>query len=385
VLDRTVAASDLGKIFVHLKQRVVVLDRAIVVRADITSQPDQEKLFSFTVGNDIEATSKKSALELCWEMCERVQWLNRRIALHQYPEERIERSGKLYYFLIRVAGIAGGDVAASKFMSDSRNDRRVRDYLAEHECPAYLVESFGDVPADGNATLQRNGRYQYIIRQATNDKPWSSFSRCLECGEEFVDGKGEQKFSEFAFCGETRLQQGKCKPKWLSKHPVQCDLSRPEPGFHQVTRKDVAWGERQGLDHPRSSARNRTVYDAKLLADVATYRAKDRTLQNDALPFKKSADLYRKFCNAFEFKKKTAAQLREAVAEELVNTIPYDDLKTLIGSAENRNLLTASLPKAFEGFYSGEHTRKGKRHYVRHGAEDVSFVRQQDMNLAIEF
>src|SRR4051812_28584573 len=76
-------------------------------------RPNREKLFSFTVGNDVETSSGKSALELCWETLQRVQDLNQRIALYQNPEDRIERSGKFYYFLIRVAAIAGGDVTAA--------------------------------------------------------------------------------------------------------------------------------------------------------------------------------------------------------------------------------------------------------------------------------
>jgi hypothetical protein len=338
------------------------------ISAAFHTQPHRETLFSFTVGKDVEPSSGKSALEICWETLERVQDLKRLIALHDRPNslydpcrEQIELSGKLYYFLIRVAGIAGGDVAASKFMDDPRNDCRVRDYLAEDRCPNYLIESFGDVPADGNATLQRNGRYQCIIRQAANDKPWSSFSRCIECEKEFVDGKGEQKWSEFAFCGETRLQQGQCKPKWLAKHPAQCDLSKPEPRFHQVTPKDVDWGESQGLNHPNPSARKRTVYEAKLLADVAAYRAKDRTLQNDALEFKRSAALYWQFCVAFEFPKVCDQKAMGKAAVQLIKTVPREHLVKLMTH------------------------RKGKRHYVRHGkTEELTFVRQQDLNLATE-
>ena len=117
------------------------------------------KLFSFTVGNDVEPSSNKSVLEICWETIERVQHLNRRIALYQGARERIERSGKFHYFLIRVAGIAGGPVAESKAMNP-RYDRRVRDYEAEAACPNYLIESFGDNKVADKPTFKK-------------DKPWS--------------------------------------------------------------------------------------------------------------------------------------------------------------------------------------------------------------------
>jgi hypothetical protein len=352
------------------ESRLLVASRLQTHNAVIRSH--REKLFRFTVGNDVEASSGKSALELCWETLQRVQDLNRRIALYQNPEGRIERSGKFYYFLIRVAGIASGDVAAAKFMDDPRNDCRMRDYAAEKRCPNYLIETFndGDVEVEGNKTFLRNGKYQVASKTYKTDKPWSglSFSNCIECGKEFVDGKSEPELRGVAFCGETDRSQGTCKASWLAKHPAQCELPRPEPRFQQVTPEDVAWGERQGLNHSNPSARTLAAYETKLLADVAAYRAKDHKLRDKALQLDRSGKLYRQFCVAFEFKKKTSAKLREAVAEELANTIPHDALTSLIGSAENRQLLTAPLPEAFEKFcpIESEHTPKSKRHYVRH-------------------
>lgn len=334
----------------------------------------KEKLFSFTVGNDVETSSGKSALEICWETLERVQCLNRRITLHNYPEERIERSNKFHHFLIRVAGIAGGDVAASKAMGDPRFDRRVRDYLAEHECPNYLIESFRDVPADGNATLQRT----------TNDKPWSAFSRCIECGEEFVDGKGEQKISEFAFCGRTKEKD--CRRAWLAKHKPAYDLPKPEARFHQVTPEDVAWGERQGLNHTNPSAAQLARYEEKLLKDVAAYRAKDQIRREMTPALERYDKLYYKFCENFEFPKVYDEEARGKAAEHLIKTIPQEELKALIENAEMRGLLEGRIDGGeLSGEFGVKAHRKGKRHYVRHGAgEQITFVRQQDLNLATE-
>src|SRR5579864_474176 len=114
VLGRIVA----GKSCLELLQtinRLVAYGRAIAeLRTELAAlRAHRETLFSFTVGNDIELSSGKSALELCLETLERVQYLKRRITLYQGARERIELSGKFYCFLIRVAGIAGGPVAAS--------------------------------------------------------------------------------------------------------------------------------------------------------------------------------------------------------------------------------------------------------------------------------
>jgi hypothetical protein len=64
---------------------------------------------------------------------------------------------------------------------------------------------------------------------ATTDKPRARFSRCMECGEEFVDGDGEPTISEFAFCDESLLQQGDCKREWLKGHLPACELPKQEP------------------------------------------------------------------------------------------------------------------------------------------------------------
>src|SRR5467141_1520221 len=100
VLGRAVVAGDahLGEILAAVA-RLNALNRTIAeVRAELAAlrlhniQPATR--LAFTVGSDLEASSGKSALELCWETYERVQYLNRRIALYQAPRERIERSGK---------------------------------------------------------------------------------------------------------------------------------------------------------------------------------------------------------------------------------------------------------------------------------------------------
>jgi hypothetical protein len=421
------------------------------------TQPHREKLFSFTVGDDVEASSGKSALELCWETLERVQFLKRRIALYDRPRsiydpcrEQIELSGKFYYFLIRAAGIAGGDVAASKFMDDPRNDRRVRDYyLAEHRCPNYLVESFGYISPEAFCRLfnERGRNYSAeakvrFIEHWSDElrRPTAPFAQTypkdvesflnalahkmglsdnwrLATKQPVVYRSKAKVITDYSSQTPIKVPFGPLE-QWVveSGRPTDLNISelleitttkRTEVSLEEyAARHKDKLGHGDGLGKLTTFCPHRGAYVTQdhrcpfteskgakpCVAESTTdyvkraedYRTKDRTLTEDALKRKKSADLYWKFCVAFEFKKKYAATLREAVAEELVSTIPHDDLKTLIGNAENKELLTAPLPKVFEMFYSTEHPNKGKRHYVRHGVADVSFVRQQDLNLATE-
>ncbi len=319
--------SVLGQIFPSLR------DEKWVTPTFERVAPTQEKLFgfTFTVCNDIDPSSKKPVLELCWEMCERLQWLNRRIALYQYPEERIERSGTLHYFLIRVAGIVGGDVAASKAMAPHL-DRRVRDYLAEDECPNYLATSFKDV----------------ILKETparVQDKRWGGmFSSCKECEKEFESVRG------FAFCGEDVDRQGDCKRAWLTKHP-HCELPKPEPTFvdgvvaHSEGERQAKWTA--PFARSRVSKAQRAFYEAKLFADVAAYRAKEQSQIEEGLQLKKSADLYWTFCVAFEFPEDCDQEAMEKAAEHLIKTVPREHLELFFNE------------------------RKRKRHYVRHGASEM--------------
>lgn len=93
----------------------------------------------------------------------------------------------------------------------------------------------GTVDARGSSkTYQLTHRLQW-------DKPWSSFRRCAECAQEFVNQNNEPIFSQVAL-------HDKCKESWLAKHPDQCDLSQPTPRFQQVTPEDVDWCARPSLN-----------------------------------------------------------------------------------------------------------------------------------------
>ena len=312
----------------------------------LKAQPHQETLFSFTVGNDIERSSGKSAWDICVETLERVQCLNERIAAYQYPEDRIEKSGKFYYFLIRVAGIAGGSVAEAKFMDDPLNDRREHDLIAEHECPNYLIQSFGNSHPEIDEALRRLNQGRAFLPFSRKNDPFTEIPRpAVERTKQISDKPQYYRFVEFlrTACAT--------EPDCLANTTARYR-------FNQVTPEDVAWGKRQGLNHPRLSARERATYETKLLADVAAYRAKDRTLQENALKLKKSAALYWKFCVTFEFPKVCDQEAMEKAAQHLIKTVPGEHLTRLMTQ------------------------QKGKRHYVRRGAEDLHFVRQQDLNLA---
>jgi hypothetical protein len=178
-------------IAIERKLARAVADLQATIEAERTerTRATRETLFSFAVGNDIEPSSGKSAWDICVETLERIQYLNERIALHGYPEERIERSGKFYYFLIRLAGIAGGQVAASKFMDDPRNDRRVRDYLVEDRCPNYLVESI--TLSDGEEALSNEEEAETkTVRSEVN---WFQTMVTVQVGVRQTDAQANYK------------------------------------------------------------------------------------------------------------------------------------------------------------------------------------------------
>jgi hypothetical protein len=85
-----------------------------------------------------------------------------------------------------------------------------------------------------------------------------------------------------------------------------------------------------------------------------------------AREFKKSAEQYWQFCVAFEFPKVYDQEAMEKAAEHLTKVIPCEHLKALIESATGRKRTRS-------------HYALGKR-----GPEELSFVRQQDLNIAME-
>jgi hypothetical protein len=55
------------------------------------------------------------------------------------------------------------------------------------------------------------------------------YSRCLQCGTEWVDQNNKPVTSSFQFCGESLLRSGSCKQAWIEAHPVNLTLPEKEP------------------------------------------------------------------------------------------------------------------------------------------------------------
>ena len=133
----------------------------------------RETLFSFTVGNDIEPSSGKTALEILCETMQRIQWLNRRIkSLTEHnrncDDETYERSQRFRIFLIRTAGIKEGDVAASKAMGPVE--------LLHLEAPGsdYLIRSLG---SSSPKSAEEQRAIDTELRRLNQDRGFLPFSR----------------------------------------------------------------------------------------------------------------------------------------------------------------------------------------------------------------
>lgn len=344
VLGRIVAESRLGQLLRLISLQIIALKRSHVEIAALRSH--REKLFSFKVGNDIERSSGKSALELCWETLQRVQYLNRRIALHQGARERIEHSGKFHYFLIRVAGIAGGPVAASKAM-DPRYDRRVRDYKAEAACPNYLVETIKLTKEEEELCDRAENRT--LVK--TSEVNWFQDVVTVEVGTSAKDSQDNVIKKKILRVVPLRENLGR-EVKAPAATNVACEykdklfkakLQRIEPRFHHVTPEDVEREEsRTAFPRSRVSMVSRLAYEKKLADHVAEWRKKDYAEQEEARQFQCSAKQYWFFCFTFEFPKVCDKDAMEKFAEYLIKTVPREHLERLVT------------------------LRKGKRHYVRH-------------------
>lgn len=90
-------------------------------------------------------------------------------------------------------------------------------------------------------------------------------SRCLDCGNPFVDGNGKPTLSRFEFCGETILTTGPCKLAWLARHPSVCEIPKSESRLQQVTPEDVDWAKRQtAVPHSETMPRKAANFCAEL-------------------------------------------------------------------------------------------------------------------------
>lgn len=391
VLGRIVSDSRLGQI-IFAVHRWMVLGRAIAeTQAELAAEraAHRDTLFSFTVGKDIERSSGKSALELCWETLERVQYLNRRIALYQNPEDRIERSGKFYYFLIRLAGIAGGDVAASKFMDDPRNDKRVR----EHECPNYLIGSFADVSPEQITEFER------------------TFSP--ETKAQFAS------YCEYRALEKATAKRRGSKSKWHVSSPEELAhfsnslASGVSVGDNWkdctvITQSQISKADERLPNFTRPAERPIT-FDSTLDKHVTGRYGKVYLY-----PFRKPGVLAKKnwcpVCKEYVAKwhnttkglacKEHIARRAEREAAHLAKMryTPSSPFAATVISrplafAKNgsRNCVEDRMIERLDRqagrsqhFIEAEHKpRKSKRHYVRHGAgSTVNFVRQQDLKLA---
>jgi hypothetical protein len=106
------------------------------------------------------------------------------------------------------------------------------------------------------------------------------FSRCLQCGTEFVDEKGRATLSGFAFCGETATANGNCKQEWLAVHPETSELGKltapPEPTpiafeHHKKSEARSIRGKKLPLRAPRLKLRSRQlVNDGNGIDQLAT-------------------------------------------------------------------------------------------------------------------
>ena len=236
----------------------------------------------------------------------------------------------------------------------------------------------------------------------------------MECGKEFVNEKNEPTPSPFEFCGETTLTQGPCNRAWLAKHPHR-ELPKPEP--HTISALELddlhvdeqkEWGRRRLLNLPSGLNQPLTNFCPALgaytqqngelrvggepridyAALVKEYSAKNMRELEDACEFRHYASVFWKFRVAFEFPKVYDKEVMEEAAKAIINTFDREHLAALLGVATKRGLLHRGYTdtELLNALCSVRLTNyKGKRHYVRHGAGDeVSFVRQQDLNLATD-
>jgi hypothetical protein len=305
---------------------------------------------AFNVGSDSIPWSEKSVLELCWETCTRVQYLTPRIALYQHPQERIEKSFKFHYFLIRVAGIAGGPVAESKAM-DPRNDRRVRDYLAEAECPNYLIE---------NITLSESEEDSVAREAVGNGFPTSKKPARKRDTPSYYGGG-------FVFLGKSEWEERNTK---TSNHVSEVQLRAYEKDEPTITPYDMRWRALHNVrtnwcptckeyvpnNHDAAGGIPCERYIAKRENITAKWRAQSVPVfpRND--PNKPSW--------------KDGPINPNGVEDRWIACIDRQ-------RGHSQSCVDVNQPVNHK-------PRKAKRHYVRHGADDLSFVRQQDSNLATE-
>ena len=174
---------------------------------------------------------------------------------------------------------------------------------------------------------------------------------------------------------------------WTNKHEQPaCECRNPQPKFVDPVIVHSE-GERQAqtaLPRPRVSAAECARYEAKLFADVATYRAKDQSRTEAAPALTKYAKLYWEFCVNFEFPKVYDEEAMGKAAEQLMESVPNEYLESLVRSAAHRGLLEGSFQQQESGFDGGAKRTRSRHYVLGKRGNDLSFVRQQDVNLATE-
>jgi hypothetical protein len=136
------------------------------------------------------------------------------------------------------------------------------------------------------------------------------------------------------------------------------------------------------VQHGKACVDHSKVDHVKLAADQVE---KALNAWEKDIEFQKHATRFWQYCVEFEFPSVCAEQAKEEAAEQLMKHIPQGDLVALIRNAEMRGLLQGSYGKdelSTVVSVKGKGKPRGKRHYVRHGVEQLSFVRKQDLELA---
>ena len=79
--------------------------------------------------------------------------------------------------------------------------------------------------ATRGTSARDNYKQQHTI--VIDDK--QRYSRCLQCGTEFVDENDKPKNSSYQFCGESDTISGSCKQAWVEAHPIKFVLPEKKP------------------------------------------------------------------------------------------------------------------------------------------------------------
>lgn len=320
----------------------------------------------------------KTSLGLCLEMLTRVKYLSRRIEVlttfgMNCDEEREQKERAYPRFEIRCAGLKAYQQA---LVSGCGVDDAIFAGLTAERKAMPSSPAVDDRP---KPELKTSGRKNFKKKDAS----YRVYSRCAECLTPYtktVKDEERPSVSDDEFC------DNECKERWLSKH----DLTPPKPEvrFNQVTSEDHDWAVRHSaFPRVRVSAANRAKHEKELFKAVASYCAKDHKGREEAPSLKKHGDLYREFLITFEFPKTCDQQAMEDAAQQLKESVPCDQLESLARCAAHKGLLEGSYSDPHHGsFEPCERTHRFRtRHYVlgKRCSEELTFVRQKDLNLAM--